>query len=771
MKLFFKHLARSIVKKPLQPIILVFTLTLAIAVSIFSLTMRSALDEEIQLGQAVKYGNSQITIGLSGDASSRFMFAKDAETLLDGEGVAVGTFELPLTMGEEKRTVFGVAVDFTEIGKVFDFTFIEYGEVTPTALGYSAFVTQSFAEKNGLRLGEDFTVTAFGEEKTYTVSGIARQSFIGNYEIMVDITGVIRLMTDGSPLLSALGDEFKPCSTIFVRLNDSNSISSVIETLQADGHFTDKVITDVSKAILMKSNVDSLGYVIDVSSILASLLSASVTFCCFYIIGAERTEENYTFALSGAKPWLLNLMQYAEIFFYWLISAGLGCLLTVPMTKWLFVIAGFRYASAKVKFLQSVFGAGILLFVSLATVAMFIGSQKLKRNNKPETQAENKVVLFALLCASGLNILAFIAPMGIRFWLYIVLSVSMCFFLFVAMPALMKWLAAKLNASRERRFFTSYQLKGVALRYALKNIFSVKILHNISRLVAVLTCILMTSCLMVGSAFGNVANTYTFFGGDYVVMNATESCAEKVAQCATVQDSVRVFLGENEGARMVSAESVAGLSPKFDLQQMPKGNQAILASGEAKKRSIKIGDTFTANIDGKAVELVVLDIVDSGIPFILFDCEYFGMSYNMMVIKGNPDASNGALIQELTDKTVLELAVVLSIEDLFEEKLVTVQICLNLGLIFLAITTAFACVGIIDNLYESYRARREEFHLFACSGMSEKVIRRMKLWEIVLTFGFGVALGMVGFVVMAFASNTCFHTFGFETLINLWTVL
>lgn len=120
---------------------------------------------------------------------------------------------------------------------------------------------------------------------------------------------------------------------------------------------------------------------------------------------------------------------------------------------------------------------------------------------------------------------------------------------------------------------------------------------------------------------------------------------------------------------------------------------------------------------------------------------------------------------------MLELAVVLSIEDLFEEKLVTVQICLNLGLIFLAITTAFACVGIIDNLYESYRARREEFHLFACSGMSEKVIRRMKLWEIVLTFGFGVALGMVGFVVMAFASNTCFHTFGFETLINLWTVL
>ena len=123
MKLFFKHLARSIVKKPLQPIILVFTWTLAIAISIFSLAMRTALEEEMRLGQAAKYGNAQVTVGLNGTSSSRFMFANDVETLLDGEGVAAGTFELPLTVGKEKKTVFGVAVDFTEFVKIFDFSF------------------------------------------------------------------------------------------------------------------------------------------------------------------------------------------------------------------------------------------------------------------------------------------------------------------------------------------------------------------------------------------------------------------------------------------------------------------------------------------------------------------------------------------------------------------------------------------------------------------------------------------------------------------------
>ena len=110
MKLFFKHLAKSIANKPLQPIILVFTLTLAIVVSVFSITMSNTLDEETRLGQSAKYGNSQIAIGLSGATSSRFMFAKDVEELLDGDGVAVGTFELPLSIGEENKTVFGVAV-------------------------------------------------------------------------------------------------------------------------------------------------------------------------------------------------------------------------------------------------------------------------------------------------------------------------------------------------------------------------------------------------------------------------------------------------------------------------------------------------------------------------------------------------------------------------------------------------------------------------------------------------------------------------------------
>ena len=301
----------------------------------------------------------------------------------------------------------------------------------------------------------------------------------------------------------------------------------------------------------------------------------------------------------------------------------------------------------------------------------------------------------------------------------------------------------------------------------MKNIFSVKILHNISRLVALLTCILLTSSLMIASAFGNTQAVYRFFNGDYVVINATESCTEKVSQCETVQDSVRIFLGEADNARMASADNLSVFSETLGMERLPQGNQAFLASGWAKQNSLKVGDSFTLTIDGREVELMVAEIIKSGMSVVLFDCEYFGIPYNMMVLSGADGVSQGALLQDVMDKIALELATVIPLESLFEDRLATVHICLKLGVVFLMMVIVFASVGMLDNLYESYRARRDEFDLYACSGMSKKEIRRMKGWEIVWTFGCGIALGIIGFVVLSFACNACFHAFGFETFLNV----
>jgi hypothetical protein len=138
----------------------------------------------------------------------------------------------------------------------------------------------------------------------------------------------------------------------------------------------------------------------------------------------------------------------------------------------------------------------------------------------------------------------------------------------------------------------------------------------------------------------------------------------------------------------------------------------------------------------------------------------------MMMVKGENGVPMDGLMQELTDKTALELAAVITVGELFEDRMQTIYICLRLALMFLSVSSLFACVGMVDNLYESYRAREEEFNLYAYAGMSRAQIRRMKLWEILLTFVFGFIMGALCFGVMAFASNATFHSIGFETFIS-----
>ena len=115
MKLFFKHLLRSTLKKPLQPILLTLTLALAVMASIFTLTLERMIDDENSALQAVTYGSADLTVTLDGASTSRFMFVKDAEQILGESAKVAGCFSLPLTMGEQKNAVSGVAVDFSQI--------------------------------------------------------------------------------------------------------------------------------------------------------------------------------------------------------------------------------------------------------------------------------------------------------------------------------------------------------------------------------------------------------------------------------------------------------------------------------------------------------------------------------------------------------------------------------------------------------------------------------------------------------------------------------
>ena len=113
MRLFFKHLYRSVLRAPLQPLLILLTViaSTAIAVTAFRMpTMYAAHLAEMYGGRGAL---GDLTVTLRGDSNTRLLFAEDAEELLGDTGEVLGEFRLSGYMGEgsETRAVAVSAVD------------------------------------------------------------------------------------------------------------------------------------------------------------------------------------------------------------------------------------------------------------------------------------------------------------------------------------------------------------------------------------------------------------------------------------------------------------------------------------------------------------------------------------------------------------------------------------------------------------------------------------------------------------------------------------
>jgi ABC-type antimicrobial peptide transport system permease subunit len=128
---------------------------------------------------------------------------------------------------------------------------------------------------------------------------------------------------------------------------------------------------------------------------------------------------------------------------------------------------------------------------------------------------------------------------------------------------------------------------------------------------------------------------------------------------------------------------------------------------------------------------------------LVFDCEANGISYNMLLAEGGEGNDSNTLYQELTAATSSELVGVVPTNTLLSIKTDSFTLYISIMLILLAVIFLFAVVGILDNLFQSYQSRKEEFALYATAGMSRCTVRRMKTLEICISMGFAVLLSLV----------------------------
>lgn len=792
MRLIFKHIRRTVAKRPTQPLILILTVMLAVITSVFAFTVEDTVSRENAAAQEASYGGADFTVTLSGSSEERFMFAAEAEELIRAafdeqlpalldeddkpavEPSAVeGCYELPLVL--EGETALGVAVDFYGIDRIFSFEFIEYGRVTVGSVSDTAFISARLAEERGLGLGDEIAVELMGGEKKYTVEGITRTPLIGEHDIMVDITGVRRMMGESSPVFAALGDSFRPSSTLYVRLarNEDEGIPTygkkdekgeeidpvldMMALMAEDERYSDKTITDARGIITEKTGTGSLDTLVAFAVALACLLSAVVTFCCFYILASERVEENLSLAYAGASPRVLSGIQYAEAFIYWLIGAPLGALVSIPLARVATSFIGLKYSTFEVSVVTLIKSSLVILPVSLLTVAFFIVTGKKQRRTGNAHTVRWRGSLISLGAAGAIMLAMALLPPKLKFAAFIGVTALTVTAVFLIIPPIIRAIASRIERSGS-----------VSLRYALKNLSSVRIMHNISRIVALSLMITLVTCVVFASIGGITDIVSDIIDADYAVINATDRCSEAVLECSEAERVYKAFIADGPSTQLIAADDLSVFSDKLGIDEKPVGERAVVGSGFANMNGIKVGDRFTVKISGVERELIAGSINRSGISYVAFDAEGLGISYNMLLVKGREDVSRTELLDGLSAATASELGAVVSADTLLRGIEDTSRLYLNMGKMLIMVFAVFSLIGIADILLESTRARREEFHLYSLAGMEKGRTRRMRRLEVAASLLLGIALSIIASLLLSVALDMGMQTFGYEVFASIF---
>ncbi len=756
MRLFFKHILRSIRGRPAQPIILILTLSLALAVSSIILSIKSAIFNETTSEFSEKYGNSDVIISVDSNSTSRFIFASDVQEILGADAVISGYYDLLLSR-DDADIILGAAVDFSTVGGVFDISFTEYGKITEDNLHNSIIVDYNFAKKNSLSVGDELSAKLFGKDVTYTVQGITTTPPLGGYDVLVDIGGVMKALASDSVFAAVIGEDFKPCSKLFISLPDGADVERTIELLHGSDLFSDKTITGTPHV----GNIKVLNLIITFVVVLSFILTSVVSFSCFSILQRERTLENKSFSIAGAPRRMLNAAQYLEALIYWFFGTLFGSALAFPINLAADYYADFRFVSCELTLQNTLVSSAFLLLSLLLTVTVFIHSG----STGTKSVGDFAIPILALLTAVC-YVLQFILPMSVRFPFGIATMLTFMLLVFLSAPVLIRTIIRKMGERMDKK------PKRLSLYYAIKNVISVKALHNTMRLTALLCAALSCIFTVIWSLRGNTTVMENVFDSEYVVCNGTSRCYQKIENCTSVSSVEKAYITTyaHKNSYHTSVLSVSDLSVFSDdipITKKPEGNQAVISYAEAKMLSLDVGDSFTIEISGVPKTLNVIEIVETGFNFVLIDCEYYNIDYSIMLPILKDGVSEAEFIGEITAVTADEIATVTKTRTLLESRIKGFGIYTRCGDLMLFAVIAFSLIGLIDTTVESYNVRRGEFALYRVSGMSASAIKKVKLYEILITTLMGLVFGIVGYVLLLPIIKEAMYGIGFELIKNL----
>lgn len=763
MKLFLKHWCRSVRRSPLQPLLILLTVVLAVALGVTAFRMQFLLVDISKQASADEASLGDVILSMRGDSHVRMMFEEDVKDILgdDINAQMLGEYALTAFYKTENGThpLSLGGVDLENADRYFLFEYLEYGAFTSQNLKQSAILSRSAAERYGLRVGDSIVLQVMGEDIPYTVQAIASNTgLLKERDVLVSVHSLIDVLAKQFPTISVMGVEFEPYNRILLRFDVEGQAQIAIERLSDTSLFADKQITLTDSLAREDFLLFMQRSAMLLISIVLLLLCGLLISTCLQLLQIQRSAEFAFFYSIGASKNCLALVQLLESGIYALLGSIGGIFLAHPMLNFAWDLFHMPIETVFVGALGAISGIGFSLILMLGCTALSLYGQKqltvaewVEKEESLERPSEGKYLWlpFALIMG-GCILTMMLVSVKWRYLPGIFVIVSCIALLYFVLPSVLRGYAGIMECllSKGKRPKTSFLL-------ASKNLKQQFALRHVGRLLTALVSILVLVSACSKNMHTHLEMVDHVFKGDLIAVNAPEDAEEKLKNMDGIEGIARfdmVTSAEIEGGYTVMAIMASGkldpiLSQYFLPDRMPEKEEAVISKGIAALTDTKVGEQISIALDGGNYVFTVSQIQNVQSNFIFLNKEAIPTARDLMGIALTEEAkANGALqsaIYECLDSQGVVLLNAESLRPASQGLLKGFSDLLKYATVIAVIVSLAGCVNLLAG---QLRARKRERSLLRMCGMTNKAMLRMYLSEAILLF---VPILLIGLLVGA----------------------
>lgn len=777
MRVFTKYILRSIKKSPIQPLLILLTLTVAVATIISSAKIMIQLDREKRHTDAINY-NYDLSVTSSAQSDIGILIPDEIERVIGDGGEVIGEFHFRGYAPDlEIDGLFEMcAVDLAAADEFYGFRFKEYGEIRESTLKSSIILSSLAKEELGLDIGDEITVEILDETFIFTVAAIALPDGPMRYNHgIVDISAISDALKRANPSIAHMAEDFQPANRVRIRLNDPSTDTYYRDLLLSDpalSHVDVSMSKDTKERDSFASGIWLLFTMLVIFVVI--LISVIIIATSEGLLAAERRTSTALFMLCGAEPKQLSLIAYLEALIYAFLASGLGLALSIPMSS--FVNTIFKWDYSELTFEPTDIIIAVLSAPTVALISTFINNKRTRASTVSELLSEGRerkrakngiftAIAWGVLTLAAVTV-AFCLDPRQRYVPAIVALVGFVLFSYFALPRivaeickLLGDLMTRLNKIPPKLYLS---VRAISTSHPL--------MHSVRILTVLLSLLLSISlCLITGRKEINTIDR--LFDCDHVGKNIAEEDDGAIAKKDIIETVYRMnMFGDTacEGGDALLGVSVEPsgypyLNENMRPSKIIEVGEIAISHGLAAKYNKRVGDDFIIAYNSDRYSLRIAEILNVSSNLVFFDASSINASNSFVCMRMTPDVT-AEQIGKLTSELEAQGYVLSTLDTITEPAIRKVSSFVSImGAVVIAAFVS-VIIGVVNLMLSVFRERRHERELYFTVGMTRGEIAASVTAE-VLTMG---AICLVLIPVFALMSsliiNMAANSFGFDVI-------